>query len=272
MRIGIVAPSSRFSPEAAEAARALAAEHYPQVELLIHPQCFLVHNHFAGADSARRDALVELANDPTIDAIWIARGGYGACRVAEAAIAAMNEGARAKTWLGYSDAGYLLAGLYKAGFPHLAHGPVVQDVLRDGGAAAFLRALGWLVARAPESLEGGLVPNMPHAAFNLTVLSLMLGTPLEPDLSGHVLMVEEVSEHMYRVDRQLFHLTSNPNIRRIAGLKLGRVSDVQANEPDFGEEAEDIARFWCARAGIAYLGRADIGHDAGNRIVPFGRA
>ena len=84
-------------------------------------------------------------------------------------------------------------------------------------------------------------------------------------------MVEEVSEHMYRFDRHLFHITGSENVRRVAGLRLGRVSDVQPNDPDFGEEAEDIARFWCAKAGIPYLGRADIGHDADNKVVPFGK-
>ena len=65
------------------------------------------------AEIAKRieDALVEVANDPEIDAVWLARGGYGACRVAEYAIPRFNEHASAKKWLGYSDAGFLLAGL-----------------------------------------------------------------------------------------------------------------------------------------------------------------
>jgi muramoyltetrapeptide carboxypeptidase len=85
-------------------------------------------------------------------------------------------------------------------------------------------------------------------------------------------MLEVVSEHMYRIDRYLFQLTSSPAIRRIAGLRLGRCSDVPENDPDFGMTAEEVARSWCERAGIAYLGRADIGHDPDNKIVPFGDA
>ena len=67
--------------------------------------------------------------------------------IAEEALAQLGPVARRKAWLGYSDAGYLLAGLYKAGFADLAHGPMPQDVLRDGGEAAVARALGWLVER-----------------------------------------------------------------------------------------------------------------------------
>jgi muramoyltetrapeptide carboxypeptidase len=110
------------------------------------------------------------------------------------------------------------------------------------------------------------------AAFNITVFSHLLGTAIEPDLSGHVLMLEDVSEHTYRTDRALFHITSSPNASRVAGIRLGRCSLVPENDPDFGETEEDIVRFWCQRAGIPFLGSADIGHDAENKIVPFGMA
>src|ERR1041384_7024104 len=111
MRIAVVAPSSRFSEEAAERVSAIAARARPGVAVHFHPQCFLAHNHFAGSDEARADALVEAANDPAFDAIWFARGGYGSCRIAGAALDRLGPDARGKAWLGYSDAGFLLAGL-----------------------------------------------------------------------------------------------------------------------------------------------------------------
>jgi muramoyltetrapeptide carboxypeptidase len=79
-----------------------------------------------------------------------------------------------------------------------------------------------------------------------------------------------VSEAMYRIDRALFHITSNPEIRRVAGIMLGRCSDITPNDPDFGMNEEEVARHWCRKSGIPWLGRADIGHDADNKIVPFG--
>ncbi len=144
------------------------------------------------------------------------------------------------------------------------------DIIRAGGEAAVARALAFLVERRPETLEPSLSLEVPSAAFNLTILCHLLGTPWLPDLSGHVLMVEEVSEYMYRIDRDLFQLTGNPALRRVAGLKLGRCSDIPPNRPDFGQGEEEVARSWCRRTGIAYLGRADIGHDVGNKVVPFG--
>ena len=104
----------------------------------------------------------------------------------------------------------------------------------------------------------------------MTVLSQLLATPLQPDLDGHVLMLEEVGEAMYRIDRSLFHITSNAGIQRVSGVMLGRCNAITPNEPDFGMNEEEIARYWCRRSGIAWLGRADIGHDIDNKIVPFG--
>ena len=279
MRIGVVAPSSRFGEETAARVRAIAAASHPEVELVFHPQCFLAHNHFAGSDAARAEAFVEYANDPSFDAVWFARGGYGSNRIAEQAVAALAPAARDKQYLGYSDAGFMLAGLYRAGFPRLAHGPMPQDAVREpgdahavpeGGEAAVRRALSWLADGSPEALEPGLERGRSYAAFNLTVFSQLLGTPLEPDLTGHVLLLEEVSEHMYRIDRAMFHITGNASVRRVAGIRLGRCSDVPDNDPDFGEDEESVVRFWCERTRIPYLGRADIGHDSANRIVPFG--
>jgi muramoyltetrapeptide carboxypeptidase len=271
MRIAVVAPSSRFAPEAGKRVKALAATHFPDVEIVFHPQCFFTHNHFAGPDIARADAFVEVANDPQFGALWFARGGYGSCRIAEAVLGRLGPTAREKIYLGYSDAGYMLAGLYAAGFPYVVHGPMPQDVLREDGQAAVARSLSWLVRRNPEALEPSLEPGRNAAAFNITVLSQLLGTPLQPDLQGHVLMLEDVSEHLYRTDRSMFHIASNPGVRRAAGIRLGRCSEVPPNDPDFGETEEEIVRHWCRRSDIPFLGRADIGHDAANRVVPFGR-
>ena len=66
--------------------------------------------------------------------------------------------------------------------------------------AAIQRSLAWLIDRAPEALEAQIDGTEPVIALNLTILSALIGTPLMPDLSGHVLMLEEVSEHLYAID------------------------------------------------------------------------
>lgn len=272
MKIGVVVASSRFSKERAHAVDAWMAAHFPDrsVSVVFHPSSFLKSGHFAGDDQARADAFVEFANDPRLDAIWFGRGGYGSCRIAEAVLPRLTAMARKKKYMGYSDAGSLLAILYKAGFPHLAHGPMASDAVRHDETA--YRALNWFLKNDPASLEPSLLTDpRPAVAFNLSIIDQLVGTALEPDLTGHVLMLEEVSEALYRVDRMMFHLTGQASIRRLAGIRLGRVSDVPPNDPEFGQTPEEIVRFWCERSGIPYLGAADIGHDGDNKVVPFGR-
>ncbi len=268
MRIAVVAPSCTLNREAADRLLAIVDER-GDCEVAIHPQCFLSEGHFAGSDEARLTALREVMADPSIDAIWFARGGYGSNRIAEAALADLPGAARGKHYLGYSDAGFLHAGLAKAGLKPV-WGPMPQDLMRENGEEAIGRALNWLVRRDPDALEPGL--GGPAMAFNITVLSNLLGTPLEPDFEGVDLLIEDVGEHHYRLDRTMFHLTSSANVRRVRRLRLGRISDIPENHVEFGAGDVEIVADWCVRSGISYGGRADIGHDSANRIVPFPHA
>src|SRR5438309_10974606 len=211
MRIAVVAPSCRLTEEAAEAVNAIAARR-GDCELVVHPQSFLTDGHFAGPDEARLAALREVMADDSVDAVWFARGGYGSNRIAVAALADLPAAAARKLYVGYSDAGFLLAGFHNLGLD-VARGPMPQDILRVGGEAAVNRALDWIVRRDPAALEPAL--DGPAMAFNLTVLSNLLGTPLEPDFPGVELLIEDVGEHLYRIDRSIFHVTAAPAIRKV---------------------------------------------------------
>jgi len=264
VRIAICAPATPILPEDIARAQGVAAE--LGAELHVHPQCFASYGHFAGDDALRLAAFLDCANDPAFDAVWFARGGYGSNRIAEAAIAGLGPQAAHKTYLGYSDMGYLLAALYRAGVGRPAHGPMVADGRRLGGAAALARAVGFLCG-ARDGLEPH-VGGARAAAFNLTTLAMCAGTALMPGLAGHVVMIEEVSEHLYAIDRLAFHAFAH--LAGVAGVRLGRVSDVPQNDRPFGAEPEAIIRHWCGVHAIDYLGAADIGHDGANKIVPFG--
>lgn len=267
-RIAICAPSAAFSHEDADRVRTLALAEFPNLDLRFHPQCFEVAGHFAGPDQSRLEAFVECANDPANDAVWFARGGYGSNRIAQQAIGRLGRTAQAKCYLGYSDGGYLLAALYRGRVGRPVHAPMPADIRRGDGASAVRRSLAFLTGDL-----AGLEPSRdehPTVAFNLTTLAMLCGTPLMPGLAGHVVMIEEVSEHLYAVDRLFFHLTAH--LGGVAGIRLGRITEVPENDRPFGSEPEEIARYWCERHDIPYLGRADIGHDSANKIVPFGIA
>jgi muramoyltetrapeptide carboxypeptidase len=268
MRIAVVAPSNALKREAADRVAGIVSDR-GDCEVVFNPQCFFSDGHFAGSDAQRLAALREVMADDSVDAVWFARGGYGSNRIAEAAVRDLPGAAFSKLFMGYSDTGFLLAAFHKAGLG-VAHGPMPQDVVRDGGEAAVRRALDWIVSRDPNAVEPELRP--PAMAFNLTVLSTLLGTPLEPDFGGVELLVEEISEHHYSIDRLMFHVTANPNVRGIARLRLGRVGDIPENDPAWGSDEHAIVADWCDRADIELGPPADIGHDSANKVVPFGGA
>jgi muramoyltetrapeptide carboxypeptidase len=270
-RIGVVAPSNRVPPDLPQKLGQFSAGIYGRnaPDIWFHPQCFETCGHFAGPDSVRAQAFLDVANDPSFDVLWFGRGGYGSFRLIEAVLAGLKPEADGKIYMGYSDAGAMLGALYGVGIGRVAHGPMPNDLSRAGGGDAVRRALAFLAEGDASALEPS-VDSRPSAAFNITILAHLVGTPWLPDLSGHVLMLEEIAEPMYRIDRALGQIACAPALRGVAGIMLGRCGDIPANDPDFALEEEEVARFWCARAGIPYLGRADIGHDVENKVVPFG--
>ena len=275
MKIGVVAPARGIDEALAARALGLTAVAMPAVDLVFHPQCFLSDGHFAGPDATRAAAFVEMANDPAIDAIWFARGGYGSNRILHGAIPLLGEAARRKTYLGYSDMGFLLGALYAAKIGRPVHGPMVADVTRSDGGTAFARSLRWLLHKDRSVLDPGLdaaFKGRPAAAFNLAILTALTGTPWLPDLTDHVLLIEDVSEPLYRIDRMLFTMAHATQLKGLAGVRLGQVRDIQPNDPPWGETLETMIVRWCGEMGVPYLGRAAIEHGKDNMVVPFGLA
>lgn len=265
-KVAICAPATPLRRRYAEAVTALAAQEFPDIDLHFHDQCFESEGHFAGRDEVRLAALLECSNDPQFDAVWFAKGGYGSNRIAADFISHLKNAAHEKAYLGYSDCGTLLGALYRAGIGYPVHAPMPVDIKRDDGGDAVRRAMGWMSGD-----DSGIEPSLtgrPAVAFNLYTLSMLVGTQFMPVLKGHDVLIEEVGEYEYAIDRLMFHLAEN--LQDAAGIRLGEVTTIPENDRPFGADAEEIVRYWCARYGIDYLGRAMIGHSAANRIVPFG--
>ena len=271
MKIAVVAPARSISQAGAARVAAFAALYYPQVELVIDPQVYLESGHFAGPDAIRAEAFLKYANDPAIDAIWFGRGGYGSNRILADVMPHLGPAARTKSYMGFSDMGFLLGALYARRIGRPIHGPMASNVSEASKGLSVGRALGWLVDKDRNALEPTL-GGRPAAAFNLVILCSLIGTPWMPDVTDHVLYIEEVGEAYYRIDRLLFQMANATQLKGIAGVRLGAVTDVPDGdtEKEFGESLETMMTRWCGDMGVPYLGRARIGHDADNMVVPFG--
>lgn len=271
MKIGIVAPANTANPQMVAPMTAYAALAYPEVDLVFHPQCWESDGHFAGPDARRAAAFLEIANDPAFEAVWFARGGYGSNRILELIMPQLNDAARRKKYVGYSDMGFMLGALYARRIGRVAHGPMPTDILRSsgGGDATVARSLGWIARGERQGLEPGL-GKRPAAAFNLAILGSLIGTPWLPDLTDHELLIEEVSEPMYNIDRLLFTMANAPQLRGIAGVRLGAVTGVKDNTPSWNIPLPAMMERWCRDMGVPFLGNAEIGHTQTNHVVPFG--
>jgi muramoyltetrapeptide carboxypeptidase len=283
LRVGVVATGSPINKDVEREILALIAGEWSvdQIDVSFAPQCFEREGHFAGSDELRTAAFLDVANNPEFDALWFARGGYGACRLIEYLVPELNNHARDKWYLGYSDAGFILGALYNMGFPRIAHGPMPQDITRENGNLAVMRALSFLKDPSSEEVESTVTSGVKCAAFNITILSHMIGTPYLPDLTDHIVMLEDLSETAESIDRSLQSILCSPALAGISGIKLGRcpIDPPKASkegflpnaaEVGFDGDIQEMVEYWCERSGTAFLGSANIGHDHNNQIVPFG--
>ena len=113
---------------------------------------------------------------------------------------------------------------------------------------------------------------------NLTVATHLLGTPHLPDLQGAVLVLEDIGEAPYRLDRMLTHWRLSGALQQLAGLAFGRFSDCEAGGGDAGDgddtsavTVEQVLRERSADLGIPVLGELAVGHGPGNGALPMGR-
>jgi len=220
-----------------------------------------------------------MIGDPEIKAIFFARGGYGSMRLAahlDAGVVRHNP----KIMLGYSDLTFLHLWLHSTTGLITFHGPLVTEM---GGMDTLTREmlvraltdpapLGPLPAPGARILRGG-TGSGPLVGGSLSLLCHTIGTPWAPDTRGSVLLIEEVGERPYRIDRMLQHLRLAGALREASAIVFG--SFIECSEPGRGEEEnrrilEEILQE--ATEGISGPVLADypIGHGPVNLTVPLG--
>ena len=219
MRIAVVAPSLHAEARSRRAGRGDRLRGAATASSCIHPQCFLSDGHFAGPGRSaaggparshgRPGGRRRLVRARRLRVEPHRRGRAG--RPARRRRAARPTSATATP--ASCSPGFTRRGSRSRG--GRCRRMCCATAARRRSTA---RSTGWC-RRDPSALEPGL--DGPAMAFNLTVLSNLLGTPLEPDFSGVDLLIEDVGEHLYRIDRTMFHVTASANIRQVAGCGSG---------------------------------------------------
>jgi muramoyltetrapeptide carboxypeptidase len=264
-RVGLVAASSALDDGAKLAA---GLELLRDWGLVVEDSPALLERrwgYLAGADAER---AADLVAEPPPALLACVRGGWGAARLLERPLA-LGEG-----WLlGFSDVTSLLWARVARGQGGAVHGPLLttlaaepawsQERLRAllfGEPVPDLEAVGW---------RGGVAEG-PLLVANLTVATHLLGTPHLPALDGAILVLEDVGEAPYRLDRLLTHWRLSGALAQLAGLAFGRFDACE--DPDGeGFSSLEVLRERTADLGIPVLAGLPLGHgEAGNAALPLG--
>jgi len=269
--VAVVAPAGPPDPDTYRSGLAILAARYTLVHVYQPPSSGEPAGalpYLADADERRAEQLNGALRDPEVEAIFCARGGYGAMRIlplldGEALVR------RRPPLVGFSDVTVLHAWAARLGVPTV-HGPVVTQLPRlPEDEVRSLCAL----------LEGTALPRLdrlrcvspgqargPLWGGNLTLLSHLCGTPHLPDLAGHVLLLEEIGEAPYRLDRMLTQLRLAGVLTHVAGIVVGELLDCDAP----GISAERVVCDRLSDLGVPVVCGAPIGHGAHNIALPLG--
>ncbi|MGF1512865.1 MAG: LD-carboxypeptidase [Elainellaceae cyanobacterium] len=286
-RLTVIAPSGVLQErQAFEAGVALwRAQGY---EIGLTPGYDQGWGYLAGSDRHRRDQLRRAMTDPSCCGILCARGGYGGTRLLEtwrwpqipsqapsqAPPQASSEAYPHRPWLiGFSDVTSLLWSAACQEAVYGVHGPLLTTLAQEPEWSAQ-RLFDWVAGRPIPPLTGqgwgGGTARGRLMPANLTVATHLLNTPHQPDLTGVILALEDVSEAPYRLDRMLTYWRMTGALRTLSGVALGRFSrcDPSGNRPSF--TVGEVLRDRLGDLGIPVVSGLPFGHDGPNAALPIG--
>lgn len=265
-RLVAVAPGTWWeSPqqEAERLRRRCAAEGWT---LVIPPEATGRWRWFSGPDLSRRSQLERAWADPKLDAVLCVAGGWGSARILEAG---WMPGERPLWLVGFSDATALLLAQWAAGHTGAVHAS------SGGDEAQWQRLVQLLRGESLPPLNGSAwrpgVASGPLVVANLTVATALIGTPWFPTLKGCVLVIEDVGESPYRVDRMLTQWRMAGLLSELAGIGVGHFS-WKADDVLPGDlSLEEVLRDRLGDLGIPVVGQLPVGHGRPNLALPLGR-
>ncbi|NEO06305.1 LD-carboxypeptidase [Moorena sp. SIO3I8] len=225
--------------------------------------------YLAGTDSQRRQQLLEACLDPKCRGILCARGGYGSARLLED----WTWPEQLKWLIGFSDITALLWSLGQIGVSGV-HGPLLTTIAGEP-EWSLNRLFDWVEGRPIAPLKGvgwggGKVSGVLLPA-NLTVATHLLGTPLQPSLSGVILALEDVTEAPYRIDRMLTQWRMSGAMAGVKGIALGRFSRCAPPKDVPSWSVEEVLRDRIWDLGIPVVSDLPFGHDGVNAALPVGQ-
>jgi muramoyltetrapeptide carboxypeptidase len=271
-RVALVAPAGPLRDDdelqrAANNARALGWEP------VIAEHALARDGYFAGDDSTRLRDMMHAMGDRTIDGIWCLRGGYGAMRLLPNIDYDVFAQAP-KAVLGYSDITALHAALWTRCGVITFHGPTARQALSDFSRDSIARAVGAHVdpcgtAPAARPIRSGTARGR-LAGGNIAVLSALCGTRFFPSLDGAIVVLEDINEPVYRVDRLFRQLLLAGALDACTAIAFGHCTSCSEESDDGARSLDDVLAETADVLGIPCIAGIPVGHISEQWTLPLG--
>jgi muramoyltetrapeptide carboxypeptidase len=202
------------------------------------------HSYLAGTDEERREDFQKMIDDPEVKAIFSARGGYGSTRIIEDIDFSSLQ--KSPKWIiGFSDVTAFHLRMASIGIASI-HGtmPIFFGQSDASASVESIRKILFTgsckIEWAPDELNRTGSGAGEVVGGNLSLIIDALNTPSEPDTQNKILVVEEVDEYFYKLDRMFTQLRRAAKLKDLAGLVIGHLTDIKNSELDFGETVYQI--------------------------------
>lgn len=229
-RVALVAPARFATPELIDSTSELLASW--GYEATVPRETRSRDRQFGGTDAERAGAFNAALRDPSVAAVWALRGGYGCTRILPLLDGAALQAS--PTWItGFSDATALHGWASGLGVASV-HAPVASTVpATEAQDVAALREV-WRTG-LPTSFQGA----RRVVGGNLSVLHALLGTPYMPPLEGRWLLLEDLDEYLYHLDRMFVALAQAGVFDAVEGVMVGSFTDLKDNTKAFGQAVDN---------------------------------
>ena len=271
-KVAIVAPARKVTPdEMAFGIHWLKEQGFVPV---YDERLFAEHYIFAGTDEFRAAVFQEYLDNEEIEAIWLARGGYGNIRIIDKLD--FTKFLEHPKWIvGFSDSTVVHGKLNRLGCPslHASMPYFLENKTEEAKQSLFDALTGKLLhyefpahplnrmGQAESEIVGG----------NLSVLYGMMGSDTFPETDGKILFIEEVDEYIYHIDRMMRALIRAGKLDRLKGLVVGGLTQIHDNPDPFGQTAEEVIADAVKDYGYPLCFGFPAGHFPDNRAMVLGR-
>lgn len=275
-RVALAAPARAVSPE--EMAPAIKTLTAWGLDVVVPDGLYERQNQLAGSDIHRASLLQGLLDDPSIRAIFCARGGYGTVRIVDR-LDYSGFLAHPKWIVGYSDATVLHSHIQATiGLPTL-HATMPVNFPTDGSPCPATESLRKALFGEPIDIVWNSHPLDRKGEAegivvggNLSILYSLLGSRSQIDTRGKILLIEDLDEYLYHIDRMMQALRRAGMLDGLAGLVAGGLTDMHDNTIPWGHTAEEIVMAAVADKPYPVAFNAPIGHlGHENRALPLGQ-